>query len=150
MLDGSDSFEARDGDVDLWRRARTRLVPVGPGVRHPSDGELHNLSPYLKFPLTSLYAHSWGCTLPSSTAWYLCWDTWPCCKFNPEILTAGEDGNRNNDWTFNSTHIRRSMMQRTVSYTRQYRRQVLIQRSQWCSTSSNERGNSVGSYIHLK
>ena len=48
MLDGSDSFEARDEDVELWERAR--LTPVGPGVRHPEDGELHNLFAYIEFP----------------------------------------------------------------------------------------------------
>jgi len=36
VLDGSDlnSFEARDEDVDLYRRV---LIPVGPGIRHPGD-----------------------------------------------------------------------------------------------------------------
>lgn len=75
VIDGSDSFEARDGDVDLSRRAR--LIPVGPGVRHPEDGELYNLlvPAYIEFPLTSLYARSWRCTFPSYAAWSLCSDT---------------------------------------------------------------------------
>jgi len=40
VFDGSDSFEARDEDVELWGRARGRsnsLIPVGPGIRHPAD-----------------------------------------------------------------------------------------------------------------
>ena len=59
MVDGSDDFEARDEDVELWRRVRFRgggdgLIPVGPGVRHPEDGELHNLSAYIEFPDVTL------------------------------------------------------------------------------------------------
>jgi hypothetical protein len=43
VLDGSDSLEARDGDTDLWRRSPS--VPVGPGVRHPSDAAGANFHP---------------------------------------------------------------------------------------------------------
>jgi len=49
ILDGSDSFEARDGDVELLPRARRQtLMPVGPGVRHPADAggaQFHPLPP---------------------------------------------------------------------------------------------------------
>jgi len=46
VLDGSDSFEARDGDIDLWRRDPS--ISVGPGVRHPGDAagaDFHPLPP---------------------------------------------------------------------------------------------------------
>jgi len=46
VLDGSDSLEARDGDIDLWRR--DPMFSVGPGVRHPGDAagaDFHPLPP---------------------------------------------------------------------------------------------------------
>ena len=45
--DGSDSFEARDGDIDLWQR--TPLTPGGPAIYEfqEREGEICNLSPQL-------------------------------------------------------------------------------------------------------